>query len=590
MKTVLILSGGMDSTTLLYDLMNTHKPEWIKVLSFNYGQRHKKELEFAANTCKKLGVEHHIIDLSNLTFLISNSALTNPNIEVPEGHYEDESMKSTVVPNRNSIMLSIAVGYAESLSFDCVAIANHTGDHCLPGAEVVITRLGKKSVFDLAIGDEVLSFDKKTQQISFQKIVNKVSEGFRKDMVRVTAKSGRSLVTTSNHKYYKVNRHSFHRSTGWQKDLVEEKAENLRSGDWVVVPRSDRDLSTSQVGDLPLIDLLPYCDRNHPQLQFDDTNIWFKKTNKVSRYVFQDNFIKLLAWFITEGNRGGSKIAKNSNTYSVGIPQSIIKNPENCKEIQQVISAWGFHISPSGEGKDTTYYFSGPTTKIFELCGNVSFEKKIPEDFLLLDPVLLLNTLIKGDGSIKEAGYAFNYTTASSLLKEQVCFLGVLLGYSVGYSCNSAGVFSINLGKNFRKNMNGIGEVKIVQIKSVEKEEGQNVWAITIENNRNFFAGTGSGLLVSNSIYPDCRSEFITTFSNAEILGTYNHIFINAPYTHISKADIAEIGLRLGIDYDADTWSCYKGGDEHCHKCGTCVERDEALFIAKSRIIQDTSK
>jgi 7-cyano-7-deazaguanine synthase len=221
MKTVLILSGGMDSTTLLYDLMNTHKPEWIKVLSFNYGQRHKKELEFAANTCKKLGVEHHIIDLSNLTFLISNSALTNPNIEVPEGHYEDESMKSTVVPNRNSIMLSIAVGYAESLSFDCVAIANHTGDH---------------------------------------------------------------------------------------------------------------------------------------------------------------------------------------------------------------------------------------------------------------------------------------------------------------------------------------------------------------------------------SVYPDCRSEFITTFSNAEILGTYNHIFINAPYTHISKADIAEIGLRLGIDYDADTWSCYKGGDEPCHKCGTCVERDEALFIAKSRIIQDTSK
>ena len=585
MKTIIILSGGMDSTTLLYDLLGACSKEDIKALSFDYGQRHKKELQYAKKTCEKLGIDHKIIDLTNITSLISNSALTNPAIEVPEGHYEDESMKLTVVPNRNSIMLAIAVGYAESLDFECVSIANHAGDHCLPGEEVVITKSGKKTVFALEVGDEVLSFDKKTLEISFQKVVNKVSEGFREDMLRITSKGGRSLITTGNHKYYKVDRHSFHQHKGWQKALVEERAENLQKGDWVIAPCSDRDLSMWHGSGSDLIDLLPYCDRNHAQLRFDDAYIWFKKTNKVRRYVQRNDFVKLLSWFITEGNRGSSKQAKNSNTYRVGIPQSALKNPENCEEIQNVIKNWGFHISAAGEGKDTTYYFSGPTTKIFELCGNVSFEKKIPEDFLLLDPELLLNTLIKGDGGVKEAAHAFNYTTSSSLLKEQVCFLGVLLGYSVGYTCNSIGVFSINLGKNFRKNMNSIGEVKIVQIKSVEKEEGQNVWDITVANNHNFFAGTGSGLLVSNSIYPDCRQEFIMAFSNAEILGTYNNIFINAPYTLITKTDIAEIGLRLGIDYDTDTWSCYKGGDEPCEKCGTCSERIEALRDAGERII-----
>lgn len=128
MKTVLILSGGMDSTTLLYDLMN--RGHDLKVLSFNYGQRHKKELEFADKTCVKLGVDHTRVDLRSITSLISNSALTGE-VEVPEGHYEDETMKLTVVPNRNMIILSVAIGYAENLGFENVAIANHAGDHAI---------------------------------------------------------------------------------------------------------------------------------------------------------------------------------------------------------------------------------------------------------------------------------------------------------------------------------------------------------------------------------------------------------------------------------------------------------------------------
>lgn len=79
-----------------------------------------------------------------------------------------------------------------------------------------------------------------------------------------------------------------------------------------------------------------------------------------------------------------------------------------------------------------------------------------------------------------------------------------------------------------------------------------------------------------HAIYPDCRSEFIKAMSEAMSAGTYANINIVAPYTNITKTDIALRGKALSLNY-AETWSCYKGGDKHCGKCGTCIERKEAL-------------
>lgn len=79
-----------------------------------------------------------------------------------------------------------------------------------------------------------------------------------------------------------------------------------------------------------------------------------------------------------------------------------------------------------------------------------------------------------------------------------------------------------------------------------------------------------------HAIYPDCRLDFIKAMSEAMTAGTYEGITIDAPYTTITKTDIARHGKELGINY-AETWSCYKGGEKHCGKCGTCVERKEAL-------------
>ena len=89
-----------------------------------------------------------------------------------------------------------------------------------------------------------------------------------------------------------------------------------------------------------------------------------------------------------------------------------------------------------------------------------------------------------------------------------------------------------------------------------------------------------------HAIYPDCRENFIAAMGKAMEAGTYEHISIDARFTDISKTDIALIGKRLGIDY-AKTYSCYKGGEKHCGKCGTCVERKEALRNAG---IEDTTE
>ncbi|MHA1821877.1 MAG: 7-cyano-7-deazaguanine synthase QueC [Promethearchaeota archaeon] len=127
---VLILSGGLDSTTLLYDLISQGKK--VYAISFNYGQKHNKELEFAAKTCQKLNVPHKIVDLTGLqkANIFGKSSLTS-DTEIPEGHYQEESMKSTVVPNRNMIMLSLAISYAISLNIDEVYYGAHAGDHAI---------------------------------------------------------------------------------------------------------------------------------------------------------------------------------------------------------------------------------------------------------------------------------------------------------------------------------------------------------------------------------------------------------------------------------------------------------------------------
>jgi len=126
MKAVILLSGGMDSATLIgHCIDNDIKPYCLNI---NYGQRHNREIKSAEKLAKYYNISLKKLDLSPLKILLKGSALTDK-IDVPEGHYTQENMKLTVVPNRNAILLSIAVGYAISIKADFVMLGAHAGDH-----------------------------------------------------------------------------------------------------------------------------------------------------------------------------------------------------------------------------------------------------------------------------------------------------------------------------------------------------------------------------------------------------------------------------------------------------------------------------
>jgi len=129
MKVVVLCSGGMDSVSALYWANAEH--EVVAALSYNYGSKHNpREIPFAKLHADKLGIRHQIINLDFIDKLF-NSALLSSGGEIPEGHYQAENMKQTVVPFRNAIMLSIAAGWAESLEAEGLVIAAHSGDHAI---------------------------------------------------------------------------------------------------------------------------------------------------------------------------------------------------------------------------------------------------------------------------------------------------------------------------------------------------------------------------------------------------------------------------------------------------------------------------
>lgn len=124
---VIIISGGMDSTTLLYDM----KERIALGISFDYGSNHnEREISFARLHCDRLGIKHIVIRLGFMHEYFKSSLLEGADA-IPEGHYADDNMKSTVVPFRNGIMLAIAAGIAESNGLKYVMMANHGGDHAI---------------------------------------------------------------------------------------------------------------------------------------------------------------------------------------------------------------------------------------------------------------------------------------------------------------------------------------------------------------------------------------------------------------------------------------------------------------------------
>lgn len=128
-RAVVIYSGGMDSYTVLHRALNEGYE--VYALSFDYGQRHRRELDVARQVCESLGINHQVVDITAIHALVGNSALTDASQPMPHGNYDDDNMQSTVVPNRNMILLSLAIGYAVNLEAPCCFYGAHGGDHAI---------------------------------------------------------------------------------------------------------------------------------------------------------------------------------------------------------------------------------------------------------------------------------------------------------------------------------------------------------------------------------------------------------------------------------------------------------------------------
>jgi len=129
MKVMTLISGGMDSVTALYQSAREH--QLVGGVSFHYGSKHNdKELPFAKFHCDKLGIPHTVIRLDFMADLFASDLLTSGG-DIPDGHYEEQTMKQTVVPYRNGIMLAVATGLAESHGVEGLVIAAHAGDHAI---------------------------------------------------------------------------------------------------------------------------------------------------------------------------------------------------------------------------------------------------------------------------------------------------------------------------------------------------------------------------------------------------------------------------------------------------------------------------
>ncbi len=129
-KAVVVLSGGLDSSVAAYKTRYKFPKHELYAISFNYGQKHAKELKCATKIANSLNMSHSVVDLKAVGELLSvgNSSLIS-DAEVPDGHYAEETMKSTVVPNRNMIMASIAAGYVTAIGANLLVFGVHGGDH-----------------------------------------------------------------------------------------------------------------------------------------------------------------------------------------------------------------------------------------------------------------------------------------------------------------------------------------------------------------------------------------------------------------------------------------------------------------------------
>lgn len=627
-QAVLSLSGGMDSTSLLIHLLANEYQ--VKAYSFDYGQRHSLELERLAKNIHYLQslqapVVWEVINLRSAFSDSTSSLLPQSGVEVPIGHYEDEMMKNTIIENRNAIFSSIlygkALAWANKTKGDVqICLGTHSGDHCFSRNTSVLTPdRGVVHFTELKVGDKVLSLNLETNIYEEDLVKDIIQKNKVESLLEITSSSGK-LELTSEHNVYRIKYSNFHKVFGWEKCIEKCNVSDLQIGDYLVSIMDSKILKTNSSEEL--IDLLPITEKlvsNYSKCCIieKDERLYLSSRGSISngkyrtmslpRFCNKQDLFSLMSWYITEGwsnNTSPEETRAGTSRFFAQISQSFSKNPHKCDHILELVKKLNTYspVEYSSEkqnnlSKEITFSFSGIISLLMMSCGHRSDTKHIPSwmwNELIKDSNLssiILENLIEGDG-YTDPFLRSQYISNSKELIKQVSFLSNKIGLSNDYSYpnGKSSVYTVGLLRKGRKvGAVCIGEAKFSKVLSIKEiDYNDYVFDLSIEKNHNFLAGDFGQLLISNSIYPDCRPEFHEAIDYAFKIGNWGSERVSSylPYLKGDKFSILQDCMNccsfLGLDFDTilrNTNTCYQPNTdgESCGKCGSCVERLEAF-------------
>jgi len=522
-KAVCLISGGLDSATTAFIAKNQGYE--IYALSFNYGQRHNKEINCSKEIARSVNAKDHIIFDINLN-KFGGSSLVDKSKKIDENHSLDnigKTIPSTYVPARNTVFLSIALAYAETINADAIFIGATATDYCLPGSTKIPTGEGIKELTDVAVGDKVLSVG--INGLSWKPVVGIYQQNTKDKLLQINANGIKIRCTKEHHMLrYVISKHKPYLNF---KHIEVIEANKLKKGDYLPVACSAINVK-----------------------------------NKNTR--FNPNYLRLISWYVTEGCCHGVN--------GIAIYQSPEKNKQYFKEIIYNAKKLGFKPNISG---DEITIFDKKLRKECEKLGRSACEKHLPQEFLALPNSalkIIFETLVKGDGNIHRR----SYWTASNELLQQFWYIANRLGYRCVFlhGKSERRTKGVHYGTGRTKFL-GTSFVRIQQIKEVRNNE--KLFDLTVEKNHTLLAGDQGLLFISQSGYPDCRPEYIEAFQKMADLATKkgvegDSIKIKAPLVKMSKAEIIKKGSELNVPFEK-TWSCYQGGVQPCGKCDSCLLR-----------------
>lgn len=613
---VLSFSGGMDSSSLLFQIL-TEGYDKVFCYSFDYGQRHSIEIEKSQELVQALNragfdVNYQLINVRDV-FSDSQSAIgANKAEEVPENEYNQENLKVTVVENRNVIFSAIIYGKALALSkkFNAdvdILMGVHGNDNCFTADTKFLTPQGLKTLSELKIHDEIFSVDPESGLIEYDEVTDIIRVGTNDEIFEIKTDTG-VLRLTGEHKVYVMEFSNFNRENGYDKTLTMKLAKDIQPLDVLIQPSNIFVDGEDEVVDLlPILEEIKQKHNESFEIFEEDSKIWIcrnhYKSLAINRFVDAGDFAELMAWYITEGwsrNKGFSVGNSDGSKFSATFSQSLHKNQDKVDRIVELMkrleSPGRYQFSKkliNGKPKEMVFYFSNITSVFMKDCGNNAYTKVIPDwlmKILRSNPVAreqFVHAMILADGysTFGKEGYC----SVSDALIEGMKELLWLSGYYTLEAQRHGKTRYISLSKDSRKKYSmRIGDAKATKVLSNERliREPVDVYDITVKNNHNFFAGSEGAMLISNSVYPDCRPESVNMAKELYQISNYGseRIDYKAPFVDVTKAQVLKAGLealeKLGLTADmySHTSSCYNPHEgKACGKCATCLDRLKAF-------------